>query len=266
MDWRRLAQSVKRLGFDGVDLTVRTGGHVRPERVVEDLPKAAAAIRAENLSVPMITTGLVSATDPTARPILSTAGKLSIPFYKPGYYKYQFVDVRQELEKVGNEFRRLAELGKQCGMQVGFHNHAGNVGAALWDIAQVIEPMDPKWVGYYFDVHHAVVEGGVAGWKIALNLVAKRLKMVAIKDFFWEKTAGKGWQPRDCPLGEGMVDWKSYFKALAQAGFQGPMSLHIEYHIPGATTAAREDNVLAAAQRDLEFIKARVREAYRNEG
>jgi L-ribulose-5-phosphate 3-epimerase len=28
MDWARLAQAVKKLGFGGVDLTVRPGGHV----------------------------------------------------------------------------------------------------------------------------------------------------------------------------------------------------------------------------------------------
>src|SRR5262250_2243429 len=92
MDWTRLARSVKQLGFGGIDLTVRPGGHVLPERAADDLPKAVAAIRAEGLSVPMITTGLTSAQDPAAKPILATAGKLSIPFFKPGYYKYSFAD------------------------------------------------------------------------------------------------------------------------------------------------------------------------------
>src|SRR2546429_7168339 len=45
MDWRRLAQAAKSLGFGGIDLTVRRGGHVQPERAAEDLPKAVVAIR-----------------------------------------------------------------------------------------------------------------------------------------------------------------------------------------------------------------------------
>src|SRR5262250_2362217 len=92
MDWARMAQAVKKLGFGGIDLTVRPGGHVLPERASEDLPKAVAAIRAEGLRVSMITTALCLAKEPTAKPILSTAGKLSIPFFKPGYYKYSFAD------------------------------------------------------------------------------------------------------------------------------------------------------------------------------
>jgi L-ribulose-5-phosphate 3-epimerase len=260
MDWQRLAESVARAGYGGVDLTVRPGGHVLPERVREDLPRAVAAIRARGLSVPMITTGLTSANDPAAQPTLAAAGKLGVPFYKPGYYKYAFKDVRAEVEQMAQQFRPLAELGRQHKMQVGFHNHAGYIGAALWDIAPVIESMDRQWVGYYFDPRHATVEGGDAGWRLALQLVTPRLKMVAVKDFFWEKTA-KGWRQHNCPLGEGMVNWNHFFKALAAANFDGPISIHLEYEIPGKTTAEKEDNTLVAAERDLKFVKARIQDA-----
>src|SRR5687767_37451 len=57
LDWKDLGKAVKDAGFDGVDLTVRAGGHVLPERA-EDLPKAIEAIRAAGVSVPMITTEL----------------------------------------------------------------------------------------------------------------------------------------------------------------------------------------------------------------
>jgi sugar phosphate isomerase/epimerase len=261
MDWRRLARSAKRLGFDGLDLTVRPGGHVLPERAADELPEAVATIRGEGLDVPMITTALTSADDPLARRLLSTAGRLGIPFFKAGYYLYESTDVRQELARAGREFRRLAGLAAECGIQVGYHNHSEYVGAAVWDAASFIEPLDPRWAGYYFDPRHAVAEGGAGAWKTALHLVTSRLKMVAVKDFFWLKTAA-GWQDTNCPLGEGMVDWKSVFEALAGAGFQGPISLHLEYEVPGATPAAREENVLAATGRDLAFLKARLGEAY----
>jgi sugar phosphate isomerase/epimerase len=261
MDWARLAQTVKKLGFGGIDLTVRSGGHVLPERAAEDLPKAVAAIRAEGLSAPMITTALTSAHDPTAKPILATAGKLSIPFFKPGYYRYSFADVRIELQKAMNDFRSLADLSRQSGVQCGFHNHEGYIGAQIWDVAQTIDQLDPKWIGYYFDIRHAVAEGGGAGWKIALNLAAPRIKMIAVKDSYWEKTS-RGWRQVNCPLGQGMVDWKAYFRALRQADFHGPISLHLEYEIAGATKAAQEENTLAAAQRDFEFLKAQLQGAY----
>ena len=265
LDARPLGRAVKALGFAGVDLTVRPGGHVAPERAASDLPPFLEALRAEGLDVPMITTGLLSASDPTAKPILETAGRHNVRFFKPGYYQYAFVDVRQELERVGADLRGLAEVSARCGVQLGFHNHAGYVGGPVWDIARIMDGLDPRWVGYYFDVRHAVVEGGDGGWRAALNLVSPRLKMVAIKDFFWEKTT-KGWQQRNCPLGGGMVDWKDFFGMLTKAGFHGPVSLHLEYEIPGATARVKQDNTLAAAARDLAFLKAGLAEAYAGAG
>jgi sugar phosphate isomerase/epimerase len=261
LNWQQLGQTVKKFGFGGVDLTVRPQGHVLPERAAEDLPKAVAAIREAGLTVPMISTGLLSAKEPTAKPILQTAGKLRIPYCKPGYYKYAFANVRNELDKAMTDFTSLAELSQECGVQLGFHNHEGYIGAPLWDVASVIDGMQPKWVGYYFDIRHAVAEGGGAGWKIALNLVAPRIKMIAVKDSYPEKTS-KGWKQKNCPLGAGAVDWKAYFATLKQANFHGPISLHIEYDIAGKTPAERDDNTMGAIQRDLEFLKARVNEAY----
>lgn len=261
LDAGHLGRAVKALGFAGVDLTVRPGGHVAPERAASDLPPFLSTLRKEGLEVPMITTGLLSGSDPTALPILETAGRHQVRFFKPGYYRYAFVDVRQELERVGADLRGLAEVSARCGVELGYHNHAGYVGGPVWDIARVVDGLDPRWVGYYFDVRHAVVEGGDGGWRAALNLVSPRLKMVAIKDFLWEKTT-RGWQQRNCPLGEGMVDWKDFFAMLAKAGFHGPVSLHLEYEIPGATAGVKQDNTLAAAARDLAFLKAGLAEAY----
>jgi sugar phosphate isomerase/epimerase len=261
MNGRELGRTLKAMGFDGVDLTVRPGGHVDPKRVANDLPVFVDAIRHEGLVVPMITTELLSDADPVAQPTLETAARLKIPFYKTGYYRYKFVDVRKELEAAGGQLRGLADLSKRYGMRLGYHNHAGYIGGPVWDFAPFIEALDASTAGYYFDVRHAVVEGGDGGWRTAFDLVSPRLSMISLKDFFWEKTGGS-WQQRNCPMGEGMVDWKRFFGMLAKARFHGPVSLHIEYEIAGDTPAAQEKNTLIAAERDFAFVKARVAEAY----
>lgn len=256
-----LADAVKGVGFDGVDLTVRPGGHVAPERARIDLPRALDAIRGRGIDVPMITTGLLSAEEPTARAILETAGKHGVRYFKPGYYRYALSDVRAEVAAVGRALAGLAQLGETCGVELGFHNHEGNVGASLWDIAPEIDKLPAKWAGYYFDARHAVVEGGRIGWKAATRLVAPRLKMIAVKDVFWEK-GDRGWRLRDCPLGQGMVDWMWYSKALADAGFHGPVSFHFEYDIEGANADEQRGRTIEAAARDLEFMRDRITQAY----
>ena len=259
--WGPLGEAVKQVGFDGVDLTVRPRGHVDPARAREDLPRAIEAIRRHGLEVPMVTTALLSADDPAAKAILETAGRHGVRFFKPGYYDYKLADVRAEVAAAGRALAGLAQLGQSCGIELGYHNHEGNIGASVWDIAPEIDRLPEKWAGYYFDVRHAVVEGGRVGWKSATRLVAPRLKMIAVKDVFWEKS-DRGWRLHDCPLGQGMVDWAWYSKALAEGGFQGPVSLHLEYDIEGATADETRERTLEAAARDLQFIRDRLTQAY----
>jgi len=66
LNWTDLAAATIDMGFDGIDLTVRPKGHVPPERVAEDLPRAFDAIRAKGTTISMITTELTSASQPTA--------------------------------------------------------------------------------------------------------------------------------------------------------------------------------------------------------
>lgn len=269
LNWQELAQNAWHAGFGGIDLTVRRGGHVAPERVATDLPVAAAAIRDAGLQVPMITTELVTADDPTAEPILSTAGKLSIPFLKPGYYHYKFVNVLEELAEAGRQFRGLVDLAGKHGIQVGYHNHDGYIGAPTWDMARVIESLDSRWCGYYFDLSQATTEGGVGGWRIAANLVMPRLKMVAAKDFIWKEVRPHEWQAENCILGQGMSRWKEFLQTLAQSSFHGPITVHEEYTIPGvsdeqgiALSRDKTPEVMAAAKRDLEYLKSLIQQAY----
>lgn len=261
LDGRGLARALQPLGFGGVDLTARPGGHVEPGRVTQDLPRFVTAIREGGLAVPLITTELTSADDAAARPTLEAAAALQIPFFKPGYYYYAFQDVRREAAAAGAKLKGLAELSARTGVHLGFHNHSGYIGGNIWDIAPTMDTLPAKAAGYYFDVRHAVVEGGEGGWRAAFNIASSRLPMIALKDFFWEKTP-TGSRVQNCPMGEGMVNWKAYFALLAKARFHGPVSLHLEYTIPGATPDAVEQNTLAAAARDLAFVKARFAEAY----
>ncbi len=258
---KELASTVRQLGFDGIDLTVRPGGHVLPEQAASAMPPLVEAIRSENVKIPMITTALLNAADASAKPILSTAGRLGVPYAKLGYYRYAFRDLNGELAAVDKQVRSLVDLAVECKVQLGYHNHSGYVGAPLWDIARLIEPLDPQAIGYYFDIRHAVVEGGDAGWKIATLLVAPRLKMVAVKDFYWEK-GPKGWAVRNCPLGQGMVDWPRFLGMLAVAKFAGPVSLHVEYEPGGGTEAEKREAMLRAAERDLQFLQAQFKTAY----
>src|SRR5438067_7531604 len=50
-------------------------------------------------------------------------------------------------------------------------NHSGNgyVGAAMWDIHEMIRDLDPRHMGVHFDIGHATVESGLS-WPTAFAL------------------------------------------------------------------------------------------------
>ncbi|MDX2154297.1 MAG: sugar phosphate isomerase/epimerase family protein [Bryobacteraceae bacterium] len=254
LNWKELGAFVKKTGFDGVDLTVRDKGHVEPANAARDLEPAVEAIRAAGASVPMITTGLLTGEDDYAGPILSNAGRLKIPFFKPGYHKYRDGEgIEAKLAALKPKIASLAAAGRSHGVAMGFHNHSGDhVGLAVWDIRELIANHDPSYSGYYWDTAHSVIEGTLYGWKASLDLVLPRLKMIAVKDFFWERK-DEGWKLQWCPLGGGMVDFRAIFKTLAQAGWSGPVSLHTEYATP---------DEMRAIEADFRFLKREVDRAY----
>jgi L-ribulose-5-phosphate 3-epimerase len=258
----QIAAHLKQLGVAGPDLTVRPGGLVRPERVTEELPKVAAALRDQGLSIPMISTGITSIKDPLARPTLAAMKKLGIRYYKLGYYPFgDSADWQSRLTAVRKDLEGLAKLNEEMGVQAGFHNHSGaTVGGALWDSWEIMRDLDAKSVGFYFDPSHATIEGGNHGWKLNFARVSPRLKMVAIKDYLWEKVGG-AWRSRWVPLGEGMVRWPEFCALLLRASFDGPISLHIEYDPGGSTPAARLEKSLEAASRDLKFFRQQLDKA-----
>ena len=73
LEYSELPLIAKQLGFDGVDLTVRPGGHVEPRLSNVDLVRAIEEVRGPGLEVPVITTALTTPFDPTVLPVVAIA-------------------------------------------------------------------------------------------------------------------------------------------------------------------------------------------------
>jgi sugar phosphate isomerase/epimerase len=261
LDYSGMAGITAEAGFDGVDLTVRADGHVLPERVEEDLPKAVEAAARAGVHIRMIVTDI---TDPRAahtEKVLQTAGRLGVRYYRLGVYKYNDADpIPAQLDEIKPRLRDLAALSRQYGLAATVQNHsgAGYVGAPLWDLHYLLHDLDPRWIGVQFDIRHAVVEGGLT-WPINLRLLAGHINTLAVKDFYWARQ-GPGWTPVNCPLGEGMVDLPKYVKMLNRYKVAGPVSIHFEYPLGGAEHGARQisvdrKTVLDALRHDLAHLR-----------
>jgi sugar phosphate isomerase/epimerase len=288
LGWEQMAETAKELGFDGLDVTVRKGGHVDPERVREDLPKVVKIVRAAGLEIPMITAEIVDANSPHAEAIIQTAGELGISRYRWGWFSWSDKDKVPDLSNFGasiekarglllniparlDELKRRAaalaalnEKHKVCAM---YHNHSGSmVGASVWDLWVVIKDLDSRWVSSNFDIGHATVEGGLGGWANSTRLMAPFMRGIAIKDFKWGQNAKGEWEPQWCPLGQGMVNFAAYLAMIKEAGFSGPVQLHTEYPLGGVENGAKtltmeKPRILATIREDLNTLKGWMRQA-----
>ncbi|MFA7693687.1 MAG: sugar phosphate isomerase/epimerase family protein [Candidatus Hydrogenedentales bacterium] len=255
LNYEKLAVTCRQLRLDGVDLTVRRGGHVRPERVAVDLPKAVDALRAEGIAVPMITTDYLSAKDPYVPEVLAAAQQCGISYCRIGSHRYvQDEAIAEQLRRITEDIRGLAAVAEEHEITAGYHNHSGanNFGAHLWDLYRVYEQVDSPYLGSNFDVGHAQVENGYGNWEITARLMAPWVRMMSVKDFYFED--GK---PLWCPLGEGMVDVARYLALFrTHAGFAGPVSLHFEYKIKGREEMIQEIEKTVNYMRKEIFPKA----------
>lgn len=260
LEYEGMAATAFMLGFDGIDLTVRPNGHVSPERVADDLPKAVEAVRKKGLEVYMLTTEIIDADHPHTENILKTARQLGIGYYRTGRLSYKDnITIPQNLEAFKSTLEKLAVLNKRYSIHGDYQNHAGTgFGASGWDLWMVLKDMDPQWIGCQYDIRHATVEGANS-WPLALKLLQSHIRTIDVKDFHWIRNKDK-WEIENVPLGEGLVNFKKYFQLIRQYKINGPISLHFEYPLGGAgegskTLSIEKEKVIEAMRKDLTTLR-----------
>ena len=264
-----LASTAAEIGFNGIDITVRAGGHVDPARAAEELPPLVAIIRQHGLDVPMVTTDIVDSSSPNARTVLKTLANLGIRYYRWGGFKYRSDELlARQLDEFHQRSAQLAALNNEYKVCAIYHTHSGVglVGAPVWDIFQIVKDLDPNAVAINYDVGHATVEGGLGGWIDSFRLAEPRIRGVAFKDFFWQKGPKGNWDPAWVPLGQGMVRFPTFCSLLAKTEFDGPVQLHFEYPLGGADAGKRQltigrEQVYSAMRRDLNQLRSYLSDA-----
>ncbi|MGZ4971117.1 MAG: sugar phosphate isomerase/epimerase family protein [Limisphaerales bacterium] len=225
LSYDEMAALMAECGFEGVEATVRKGGHVLPERVEEDLPKMVEALKKHGLEMTILTSDINNANQPQAQKVLTTAKKLGVTRYRMLWYQYDLSKpVRPQLEAIRPQVKDLVAMNRELGVTGLYQNHSGAkmIGAPLWDIYDVIREHDPKQISIAYDIMHATAEGGL-DWPIQFNLIQSHLGAVFVKDFTWQNHKTKA-----APLGTGQIE-ATFFTLLKKANFKGPISVHVEY-------------------------------------
>ena len=152
----------------------------------------------------------------------------------------------------------MAQLNQDLGITGAYQNHSGlYFGAPIWDLKAALKEINPNFLGCQYDIMHASLEGAKS-WEIDFQLIQPHINSLVIKDFKWVEENGV-WKRQYTPLGEGMVDFDTYFGLLKKYKINVPISIHYEYDLGGAeygkTPIMSREKIFAKMRKDIEFIK-----------
>ena len=252
LSFDQIADIAAGIGVQGIEAPVRPGGHVEPERVEDELPELAGALRKRGLGITIMTSAIneVSADQHTEK-VLRAAKAAGIPRYRMGYNKYDLTrPIWPQLEAWRAKFKDLIALSREIGIQPLYQNHSGKdyLGAPVWDVFMLMQDYPARDWAFAFDFYHATAEGSLS-WPLETSLVRERIGAAYFKNFKWGEK-----KPEACPLGEGVIGPDSV-AMLRKLGYAGPVSLHVEYLKGSVKDAAYLEEAVAATKRDFAVLK-----------
>ena len=258
-------RTIKSLGFDGIELTVRPKGHIEPADVRQALPPAVDVLRGLGLDVTSAVTEVHSYEDPLAHHVCAAAAQAGVRLLRTSAQRYQpFGTIREQIAVARREAADLEKLGREYGVMLCIQTHSGDMLAAQGGILdQILEGTDPRCVGVGLSPGHLVVEGGGMGWMQSIDLLQDRIGMVDAKSYGWfhepdPRTGELTWVYKKVPLEGGNVRWRQVFELLRGLGWdhdgQAIVSLGSEY-LSGAWRDLTVPELIEQSREDLVYLR-----------
>ena len=238
----KLCELMKGAGYDGIQWTVRKGGHVEPAEAAANLPRLVKIAEGFGLKCRSICTDITAdaagkpGLTPGAETVLKVAADCGIEMFRPAYFFYdaKTETFSQSLDRIRGGFAALARLAARTGVKATYQNHSSwgpsVFGGLVWDVYECIRDLDPADVGLEYDPMHAFFETNLS-WTHGLELVAPWIASVDLKDFHYQSDPKnpKKMKKQMVAAGEGVVPWAETKKLLDANGVKPLYVLHFEY-------------------------------------
>ena len=250
LDFQQLAELLSRWPVSGVEATIRKGGQIEPSKAVELLPRLHESLMARDRHFMILATDINRVEDADTETVLKTASKLGIRYFRMAYYKYLLdKPILPQLATYAKHAKRLSELCGSLNMTALYQNHAGSdyVGAAVWDLVQILQELPRERIAVALDIRHTTVEA-TAAWPQAYAVARPHLGALFVKDAIFEKGVAK-----DVPLGGGL-NARKLFDRILRDGLPGPISLHME-HIDHSDPKLLDQRI-EATTRDITTLRS----------
>jgi sugar phosphate isomerase/epimerase len=257
-----LAALVREAGLDAVNLVIREGYWVSPDRVAEEAPRFVEAMRAEGVRVPFATAGFDL--DELARgeaPLEALAG-CGIRDFRPGYFSRTTggPPVRELVDAARGTMERVARVCEASGTRCVYQLHHGTLFPSASSVWPIVAGLPPEAVGVALDPGNQSKEG-LEDWDRSCSLLGEYVAAAGVKDSAPRRDdshadgPGKGWRRDWVPCDEGVTDWHGFARALAGIDFEGTFVFMPFYHQDDPEAQAR---VLA---REVAYVRAAVASA-----
>lgn len=253
LSYPEIADEVAKMGLRGLEATIRPGGHILPENAVRELPGMMKALEAAGLDTVIAATPLIEAT-PETSDFLKILRDHGITKYRTEYFRYsKDGDPLAEMRSFRDRAKKLAELNASLGMEGIYQLHSGwkYAGSLSWDMALILEGIDPQHFGLGFDLRHTKTDGGNS-WEMTERLTRKHTRVIYVKDAKWGGENSN--KLVNVPLGTGFVTQKMFDQVRKNLS-PSPISLHMEWGKHQLYPAATAREAWPLIRQDAEVLK-----------
>lgn len=253
----KVGTTARELGFEGIDLLIRPGFQVEPNKPGQ-IKQAIRTLKGAGLTIPMATTDI---TDPTVFPteaLLQSCAEEDVPLIRLGYWHYdQEKGYKVCFEGARRHLDDLEKLAQKVGIKLAIQLHGGTIHSSGPLTAALLEGHNPAYLGAYPDPGNQAVQEGRENWRLTFDLLQPWLCCIGVKNGGWfpEKHAASGqriWKSDWLGIVDGMVPWDDILAYLVKTDYNGLLSFHSHYSVPLEQAIDQTRADLRYVQRQIE--------------
>jgi sugar phosphate isomerase/epimerase len=246
LNLHNLALHVQQFGLNLIELPVRAGFAVEPQRIEQDLSGAVKLLADFGITITNVTVDLPLTDERLYAACAANGITMNRVMFKrisPSYWESEAV-ARRQLDAA-------LPLAEQYGVRIGVQHHYGNsIPLNSMGLYHLVKDYDPRWVGAIWDPAHNALQGEDA--QTGLELVQSHLCMVNLKNAYWRRTnppdgSEAQWGAYFCAGPHGRTSWGEVAQGVKRVGYTGPVTFSAEY-----TDDTYTDHLLAA---DLAYAR-----------
>ncbi|HTM78257.1 MAG TPA: TIM barrel protein, partial [Devosia sp.] len=178
-----LADKVAGLGLDGIELPIRPGYQVQPERVRTTLPEAVKVFASRGLMIKSVAAPL----EPS---IVEACGDAGIPIVRTMVgIEPNTLGYAETIAQHRRSWDGLIPLLERTGVTIGVQNHSGNAVGSAIGLYHLMEKYDRRHVCAILDMAHSAIAGEPT--ELAVDLLWPRMRgLLNFKGAFRERING----------------------------------------------------------------------------